>query len=531
MQKIGETYDCDAVVGDGASPLNVYNATKYNLVEDNDFAYTPSSATAPATQTPAPFAGIQEAGQSGVIRRNRFYNMLGPGLDLTNYAGEAQYVTGNRVYHNVFYGTGYAGISLSMSDAFDATVAGVVMGTPGPTSYFSDNVLKNNALSMSQVDPSYAPILWTPCYMQLDGKPVQVVAWGAAGFSFQGSDFFGGAGQANDDYLVTYIPGGAPSASSCLMSSLLVPWASGGVTLIDGTNFVSDPQFVDAGGLDFHPASKSPLIDTGVFLTQTVGAGSSTTIVVQDCQLFLRWLRDRGPGGRRDSTARADHDGSSHRGGPGEQHVDRGPAAVLEGGGRDQSPVLGCCAGRRRLRVRTLMREVAAQSAGRAAERVPHLAGAVALHQLFRRDAERLAGKGNHVRRVDRGEAPPDEQRDEHPAARRQRRAGRLAEVDELADEPAFEPAQVGLRRDDDLVAPAAGDPARLVDGGGGARRVGGQEGEGEERRQVEGHGRQRTLSAVTPLLHAPPPDGRLRQLCQRSPEHVVAVLERILRR
>jgi hypothetical protein len=143
---------------------------------------------------------------------------------------------------------------------------------------------------MSQVSSTYGPILWTPCYADQDGKPVQVVAWGDQGFSFGGSIFFGGAGesQADDDYLVTYIPGGAPDAAHCLMTNLLVPWVANNVTLIDGnTTLLVDPQFANPGGLDFHPTSGSPMIDNGVFLARTTSAGSGTVIPVDDAGDFF----------------------------------------------------------------------------------------------------------------------------------------------------------------------------------------------------------------------------------------------------
>ncbi|MHC4417076.1 MAG: hypothetical protein ACYSU6_00660, partial [Planctomycetota bacterium] len=72
-----------------------YDCTKYNLIERNTFAYTPSSGNH------SPYAGIQYAGQNGIIRNNIFYDTIGPALSLTLYGREANYNTGNRIYNNV----------------------------------------------------------------------------------------------------------------------------------------------------------------------------------------------------------------------------------------------------------------------------------------------------------------------------------------------------------------------------------------------------------------------------------------------
>ncbi|MHC4718158.1 MAG: right-handed parallel beta-helix repeat-containing protein, partial [Planctomycetota bacterium] len=144
LQKIGEVYDCHE--GDFDHTIHAYNCTKRNLIDGNRFACTPPSQR-------SPYAGIQYAGQDGIIRRNLFYETVGPGLELTLYGKEANYTTGNRVYHNVFYGSGFAGISLS-----------------GATGYsFHDNVIVNNVLAGSRFVPHDRR--WSWHRKVLSGKP------------------------------------------------------------------------------------------------------------------------------------------------------------------------------------------------------------------------------------------------------------------------------------------------------------------------------------------------------------------------
>ena len=82
-QKIGEVYDCHDVGFD--REFYLYDATKRNLIEGNEFAYVPSSGDR------SPYSGIQYAGQDGIIRRNRFHSTVGPGLSMTLYGDEARF--------------------------------------------------------------------------------------------------------------------------------------------------------------------------------------------------------------------------------------------------------------------------------------------------------------------------------------------------------------------------------------------------------------------------------------------------------
>ena len=148
-QKIGEIYDCWDVGFD--HEFDILDATKRNLVEDNDFAYTPSSGDS------SPYAGIQYAGQEGIIRRNRFYDTVGPGLSMTLYPDEAKHNKGNRVYHNVFHGSDFAGIEISGSQDYA----------------FEDNVFKNNILAGSRFVANDRR--WSWYTEELEGKAVQLM--------------------------------------------------------------------------------------------------------------------------------------------------------------------------------------------------------------------------------------------------------------------------------------------------------------------------------------------------------------------
>ncbi|MGB2820916.1 MAG: cadherin-like domain-containing protein, partial [Phycisphaerae bacterium] len=254
-QKIGEVYDPWGAGFD--HELYEYNTTKHNLITNNVFAYTPSSGDH------SPFAGIQYAGQDGIIRQNLFYEMVGPGLDLTLYGEEATYNTGNRIYNNVFSRTEFAGISLS-----------------GATGYaFSDNVFKNNALSNSVFVAN--DTRWSWYTQELDGQPVQLLTGRLDGFLFEGNGFVGAQG-VDEPYLVTY---GSRDSSSNPPQQTVAWWEANHPELFAG-NMSADPQFVDEVGHDFHLRPGSSMVDAGTFLTTTVGSGTGTSVTVEDASYF-----------------------------------------------------------------------------------------------------------------------------------------------------------------------------------------------------------------------------------------------------
>ncbi len=251
LQKIGEVYDCDGVGVD--HDIYLYNATKYNVVEDNVFAYTPSSGDA------SPYAGIQYAGQKGIIRRNFFYDTTGPALDMGCGGTEEPYDTDNRLYHNVFYGTDFAGVAFNQ---FGGTLSG--------------NLFKNNILYKSIFVRNDFRWDW---YIELDGKPIQVMIRERSGFTFERNDIFNE--YAGEIYTITY---GQRENSNPPQHSLA--WWETNWPALFVDNLEVDPLFVDEAGHDFHLQAGSPLIDAGVFLTHTVGPGNGTTMTVQDAGYF-----------------------------------------------------------------------------------------------------------------------------------------------------------------------------------------------------------------------------------------------------
>src|SRR4030095_5636014 len=166
IQKIGQVTDCEGVPSD--TPV-LFNATKRNLVEGNQFTFTPSSGDN------SPFAGIQYSAQQGILRRNVFRDTVGRGLDLTVYSDEPKFTTANRVYHTVFYKTDFAGVSTSGGGGFT----------------FSGNLFQNNVLYRSQFVAN--DTRWEWYVNELQGKPIQFLTDRQTGYRFERNDILGTA--------------------------------------------------------------------------------------------------------------------------------------------------------------------------------------------------------------------------------------------------------------------------------------------------------------------------------------------------
>jgi hypothetical protein len=254
LQKIGEVYDCDRAGFE--HDINLVDATARNLIEGNTFSYTPSSGNH------SPYAGIQYAGQNGLLRRNLFYATVGPALEMALYEEEARFNTGNHVFHNVFYATRFAGISLPPAGPFA----------------FSGNVFKNNVLARSTFQRNDTRWEW---YRTLEGKPVQILTARLDGYLFEGNDILGT--RPGEPYVISL---GRRDADSNPPPQPLSWWQSQHPKLFV-RNREADPRFVDPAAHDFHLMDDSPLIDAGVPLTRAVGSGNGTSLKVNDTGYFF----------------------------------------------------------------------------------------------------------------------------------------------------------------------------------------------------------------------------------------------------
>ncbi len=253
VQKIGEIYDCDAVGFD--HEFTLFDATRHNLVEDNDFAYTASSGDS------SPYSGIQYAGQQGIIRRNRFYQTVGPALQMTLYSDEARYNTGNRVYHNVFYQTDFAGIEIS-----------------GASYTFADNVFVNNILAESIFVAN--DTRWSWYTGDLAGRPVQLKTGRLDGFVFDSNCFYGTP--PDEDHLITH----GQRDSGYDTQPQTVAWWQNNHPAVFINCLEADPVFENAEAHDFRLKPGSTLINAGRLLTRTTAAGSGTSLPVGDATYF-----------------------------------------------------------------------------------------------------------------------------------------------------------------------------------------------------------------------------------------------------
>ena len=247
-QKIGEVYDCHGQAG-----FKRHNATKHNLIEGNDFAFVPSSGNS------SPYSGIQYAGQDGIIRRNRFHDLTGPGIRFAIYGKEARHNTSNRIYHNVFYATHFAGVDIAAGSKME------------------DNLFLNNIFARSVFAANDRRWRWW--VSQLDGMPVQIKTARLDGFLFDSNAIFGN--EAGEPWLITHgwrKPGRNSGAE-------IEWWESEYPELVKNT-IEKDPSFVNEAARDFHLSPASPMIDKGAFLTRTTGSGSGTIMPVKDVRYF-----------------------------------------------------------------------------------------------------------------------------------------------------------------------------------------------------------------------------------------------------
>jgi parallel beta-helix repeat protein len=259
LQKIGEIYDChNAGYGEGDFPkLYSYDDSKYNVVEQNTFAYTPSPVDR------SPYAGIQYAGQHGIIRNNIFYECEGPPLDLTIYSEEATNNYSNRISHNVFYNNEFGGISISGNEEYS----------------FGDQRIKNNILYRNKFVQRDFRWSW---YSELNNKPVQIFTGRDSDILFERNNIF----NSEEDELYVIAFGSRFSSSNEEPKPL--SWWEMNYSEEYKNNMQTDPMFVDELNNDFHLLEQSPMINAGTFLaTTTSSATHSTMMAVDDAGWFM----------------------------------------------------------------------------------------------------------------------------------------------------------------------------------------------------------------------------------------------------
>jgi parallel beta-helix repeat protein len=259
LQKIGEIYDChNAGYGEGDFPkLYSYDDSKYNVVEQNTFAYTPSPVDR------SPYAGIQYAGQHGIIRNNIFYECEGPPLDLTIYSEEATNNYSNRISHNVFYNNEFGGISISGNEEYS----------------FGDQRIKNNIIYRNKFVQRDFRWSW---YSELNNKPVQIFTGRDSDILFEGNNIF----NSEEDELYVIAFGSRFSSSNEEPKPL--SWWEMNYSEEYKNNMQTDPMFVDELNKDFHLLEQSPMIDAGTFLTTTTSSAThSTMMAVDDAGWFM----------------------------------------------------------------------------------------------------------------------------------------------------------------------------------------------------------------------------------------------------
>lgn len=258
-QKIGEIYDCDNVgYGDlSYNKITIADSTKFNVVEGNVFAYTSTPINA------SPYAGIQHAGQYCLIRRNIFYNCLGPGIDLTLYADEARNNYGNKVYNNVFFKNEFGGISVS--------------GVKGNGYNFHDNYIFNNIFYQNKFSQYDTRWQW---YSSLKDKALQIMTGRTSDVVFVRNNLLNST--PGELWTIAY---GDRTSSTNPPPQTLSWWEANYPTLFIA-NMESEPLFTDTAKRDFHLLPTSRLIDSAAFMGVVASDGSGTVLPVTNATYF-----------------------------------------------------------------------------------------------------------------------------------------------------------------------------------------------------------------------------------------------------
>ena len=152
------------------------------------------------------------------------------------------------------------------------------------TTNFTDNVLKNNILARSRFVAN--DTRWTFYVNDLAGKYAQLMLGNTGdavvgnGLVFHNNDVFGSI-PGDESFVITN--GGR---NGTVAAQRVLSWYQTNRPAQFSSNREVDPLFVNAATNDYNLSASSPMIDAGVFVAKTVGAGSGTSIVVDDAGYF-----------------------------------------------------------------------------------------------------------------------------------------------------------------------------------------------------------------------------------------------------
>jgi len=310
-EKLIEVYDVKPDRREPDHPAYIaepaYDATRHNLFERNFFGYHPFRE-----QSGAQPSAMQYSGQDGIIRFNVFCNPLrkqpapqfpaasagGPAI-VMRWGGswdgwnprkhywvgeghEAGFVTGNRVFHNTFYGYDNGAVTVPGDNSVKNLPNPPPMEHKNPARpfhrpfAFADNQFINNVFMPG---PYRAHVNWA-WQRHITGKPVAVTALGLLGaVKFVNNDFFA-SGPAKDELIYVHTPKYPPPRSPAHMDKLYPDTFAG--------NLQQDPRLLSPEAGDFRLADGSPMIDAGAFLTTTVGAAhNGRQMAVKDAGFFF----------------------------------------------------------------------------------------------------------------------------------------------------------------------------------------------------------------------------------------------------
>jgi len=317
-EKLTEVFDQKLDTRDSANPSYIpvpgYNGTQRNLFEGNFFGFT---TEVDYVGSGSRCSAMQFSGQNTIIRNNTYSNPVdvnnpdtsgfssggtsggvaivmrwggsweGWREDLQRIVGEAHeagYVTGNRIYHNTFYGYDGSKVLLPTDTSMGSTPNPPPMKNvenyldyPYTEPYaFEDNTFKNNIFSEGRI---HAYINWTSL-TQNEGKGVQMFLSGRVdATSFAGNNFFSSGDYPNElIYNQVNYPYQAAKTPAFYNANHGITWSG---------NVQHDPLYVDADAPNFHLQSTSSLIDAASHLTTVVSpAGNGSQITVEDAGYF-----------------------------------------------------------------------------------------------------------------------------------------------------------------------------------------------------------------------------------------------------